>query len=63
MVLVDSSKFRNRGGLILCPLARIHTVITDSAAPPEALGMLETAGVKTIVVDPDALEIGSLRPA
>jgi DeoR family ulaG and ulaABCDEF operon transcriptional repressor len=56
IVLVDSTKFRNRGGLILCPLQRIDTVITDSEAPPEALEMLEAAGVKTIVVDPDALE-------
>ncbi len=55
VVLVDSSKFRNRGGLILCPLDRIDCVITDSEAPPEALEMLANAGVNTIIVGFDAL--------
>ena len=29
----------------------IHALITDRAAPPEALTMLRDAGVQTIVVD------------
>ena len=54
VVLADNSKFAQRGSLVVCPLSRIHALITDSAAPPEALAMLKDAGVHTIVVDPDA---------
>ena len=54
VVLADASKFAPRGSLVVCPLSRIHTLITDSAAPPEALAMLRDAGVRTIVVDPEA---------
>ena len=54
VVLADASKFAPRGSLVVCPLSRVHTLITDSAAPPEALAMLEDAGVHTIVVDPEA---------
>ena len=54
VVLADSSKFAPRGSLVVCPLQRIHTLITDSGAPPEALGMLADAGVRTIVVEPES---------
>jgi DeoR family ulaG and ulaABCDEF operon transcriptional repressor len=54
IVLADSSKFASRGSLVVCPLARIHALITDSAAPPDALAMLGRAGVETIVVEPDS---------
>jgi DeoR family transcriptional regulator, ulaG and ulaABCDEF operon transcriptional repressor len=51
IVLADSSKFVSHGSLVVCPLARIHILITDRDAPPAALEMLRDAGVKTIVVD------------
>ena len=54
VVLADASKFVRRGSLVVCPLPRIHALITDSAAPPEALAMLREAGVQTIVVDSEA---------
>jgi DeoR family ulaG and ulaABCDEF operon transcriptional repressor len=50
VVLADSSKFVARGSLVVCPLSRIHTLITDSAAPTAALDMLREAGVEVIVV-------------
>ena len=53
VVLADSSKFAPRGSLVVCPLQRIHTLITDSGAAPEALGMLADAGVRTVVVEPE----------
>jgi len=55
VVLADGSKFAPRGSLVVCPLSRIGALITDSAAPPEALAMLREAGVETIVVDADAV--------
>lgn len=54
VVLADSSKFAPRGSLVVCPLQRIQTLITDTAAPPEALSMLADAGVRTIVVEPES---------
>jgi DeoR family transcriptional regulator, ulaG and ulaABCDEF operon transcriptional repressor len=49
IVLADSSKFRQRSSLILCPLARITTVITDDGVEDREAKMLEAAGVGLIV--------------
>ncbi len=51
IILVDSSKFRARSSLILCPLERAHTVITDRGIRDEERHMLETAGVRVIVAE------------
>jgi DeoR family transcriptional regulator, ulaG and ulaABCDEF operon transcriptional repressor len=53
VVLADSSKFGNRGGMFLCALDRIATVITDTGAPDAGVQMLERAGVRVLLVDPD----------
>ena len=49
VVLVDSSKFENRSSLVLCPLARIDTLITDEGISDKAAAMLEAADVRLIV--------------
>jgi DeoR family transcriptional regulator, ulaG and ulaABCDEF operon transcriptional repressor len=49
IMLADGSKFDNKGGLVVCPLSRIDTVITDDTAPVEALAMLREAGVAVVV--------------
>ena len=49
VVLVDSSKFRQRSSLILCRLSRISTVITDEGIEDREAKMLEDAGVLLIV--------------
>jgi DeoR family transcriptional regulator, ulaG and ulaABCDEF operon transcriptional repressor len=49
VVLIDSSKFRQRSSLILCGLARIATVITDDGIEDREAGMLEAAGVTLVV--------------
>lgn len=51
VVLVDSSKFKQRGSLILRPLDEIDIVITDDGIDAAAAEMLEDAGVETIVVE------------
>ena len=51
VVLADASKFAARGSLVVCPLARIDTLITDDATPAAALDMLREAGVRPIVVE------------
>ena len=49
VVVVDSSKFANRSSLVLCPLQRIDTVVTDEGIPDKAAAMLEAADVTLIV--------------
>src|SRR5215470_848269 len=49
VVLVDSSKFRQRSSLILCGLARIATVITDEGIEDRESKMLDNAGITLIV--------------
>lgn len=49
VVLVDSSKFENRSSMVLCPLTRIDTVITDDRITDRAAAMLENADVTLIV--------------
>lgn len=49
VVLIDSSKFRQRSSLILCGLSRIATVITDEGIEDREAKMLEEAGVSLIV--------------
>ena len=49
VVLVNSSKFRQRSSLILCSLSRITTVVTDAGLEDRDARMLEDAGVALIV--------------
>ncbi len=49
VVLVDSTKFEQRSSLVLCPLRRITTVITDDQITDKAAAMLEAVEVKLIV--------------
>jgi DeoR family ulaG and ulaABCDEF operon transcriptional repressor len=50
VVVVDSSKFEASAGHMLCELARVHTIITDSGVDPDSARMVEASGVKLIVV-------------
>jgi DeoR family ulaG and ulaABCDEF operon transcriptional repressor len=50
IVLVDSSKFEQRSSLVLCPLERIDTIITDDKIDDRTAAMLDSADVKLIVV-------------
>ncbi|HEX8603580.1 MAG TPA: DeoR/GlpR family DNA-binding transcription regulator [Pseudoduganella sp.] len=54
VVLADSSKFGSKGGMFLCALDRIARVITDTGAPDGGVQMLERAGIKVELVEPDA---------
>jgi DeoR family transcriptional regulator, ulaG and ulaABCDEF operon transcriptional repressor len=51
IVLIDSSKFRWRSSLILCPLSRIATVITDDGIEDREAKMLQSAGVGLVIAD------------
>ncbi|SMX41488.1 DeoR/GlpR family DNA-binding transcription regulator [Actibacterium lipolyticum] len=56
VVLVDSSKFENRSSLVLCPLNRIDTVITDDGISDKTAAMLEAADVTLIVAETGAAQ-------
>ncbi|CAN7223505.1 MULTISPECIES: DeoR/GlpR family DNA-binding transcription regulator [Rhizobium/Agrobacterium group] len=49
IVMVDSSKFRKRSSLILCPLENVSTIITDDGISDEAARMVEDAGVELLI--------------
>ncbi|MDB6180475.1 DeoR/GlpR family DNA-binding transcription regulator [Paracoccus fistulariae] len=51
VVLADSSKFGQRSSLLLCPLSRIHTVITDDGIEDHVAQMLEAAEIRLIVAE------------
>jgi DeoR family ulaG and ulaABCDEF operon transcriptional repressor len=53
VVMADSRKLRRCSSMIVVPLSRITTVITDSGASAEDLDMLRAAGLETVVVDAD----------
>ena len=50
IILADSSKFNQRGSLILCPLNRINTVITDSGIDKESIKLLESEQIELMIV-------------
>ncbi len=54
VVMVDSSKFEQRSSLVLCPLNRIDTVITDEGISDRTAAMLEAADIKLIVAPVEA---------
>jgi DeoR family ulaG and ulaABCDEF operon transcriptional repressor len=49
VLLVDSSKFAQRSSLILCPLDRVHTIITDDDITPRDARLVEQVGVRLII--------------
>ncbi len=53
VIMADSRKLRQRSSMVVAPLSRITTVVTDSGAAPEELEMLRAAGIETVVVTAD----------
>ncbi len=51
VVISDSSKFEQRGSMVVCQLSRVSTLITDSGAPTSVLDAARDAGVEVIVLD------------
>lgn len=56
VVLADSTKFAKRSSMVLCPLSRIHTVITDEGISDRDAAMLEAADVRLIVAQVGAAD-------
>lgn len=56
VLLVDSKKFQERSSLVLCPLSRVSTVITDDGISDSAREMIENAGVTLVVAKTGAAQ-------
>lgn len=50
IVVADSSKFEPRGSMAVCPLSRVHVLVTDDGAPPQMLEQIRSAGVEVVIV-------------
>jgi DeoR family ulaG and ulaABCDEF operon transcriptional repressor len=53
VLLVDSSKFESRSSLIICPLERATTIITDDGISDAARRMVEDAGIRLLIAAPE----------
>lgn len=51
VVLVDSSKFNQRGSLISAPLSKVDLLITDDGIDVKSRKMLDDAGVETQILE------------
>ena len=51
ILLADSTKFQRTGGLILCPLDRIDTVVTDDGVEAATVRRLEARGLRVVVAE------------
>lgn len=57
IVVVDGSKFEPRGNMVVCPLSRVSTVVTDTGAPPHMVDHLRSVGVEVLIVDPKEVKV------
>lgn len=51
VVIADSSKFEPRGSMAVCQLARVHTLVTDEAAPLHLLDHIRSQGVHVVIAE------------
>lgn len=52
VLLIDASKFRQRGRFRLCGWDRVHAVVSDNHLPPEDRQLVRDAGVELIIAPP-----------
>lgn len=57
IVVADSSKFEARGNMVVCPLTRVSTLVTDIGAPAQMVDHLRQLGVEVILVDPKEVKV------
>jgi DeoR/GlpR family transcriptional regulator of sugar metabolism len=50
VILADSRKFRQRSSMIVAPLERISTIVTDDGVKDEDLELFRSAGIKVVKV-------------
>jgi DeoR family transcriptional regulator, ulaG and ulaABCDEF operon transcriptional repressor len=55
VVIADSSKFESRGSMVVCQLSRVHTLVTDDAAPPQMIEHLRSLGVNVVIASQESV--------
>lgn len=55
IVIADSSKFEARGNMVVCPLTRVSTVVTDAGAPAGMIDHLRSVGVEVLIAEDESL--------
>lgn len=53
VVAIDHSKFGQTAHCITCPTDRIHTLVTDAAAPVDSVAALRSQGVNVLIAKQD----------
>ena len=43
--------------MVVCPLARVTTLVTDTGAPPHMLDHLRQQGVEVFLIDPKEAKV------
>ncbi len=56
VVIADSSKFESRGSMVVCQLSRVHTLVTDDAAPAHMLDHLRSIGVRVVIAERETMK-------
>ncbi len=51
ILVAASHKFGRRAFVSLCPLAQVHTIVTDAGIPPNYLSALRDRGIEVIIAD------------
>jgi DeoR family ulaG and ulaABCDEF operon transcriptional repressor len=54
VVIADSSKFESRGSMAVCQLSRVHTLVTDNAAPPQMIDHIRSLGVNVVIAEQES---------
>ena len=54
IVMADSSKFEARGNMVVCPLTRVSTVVTDWGAPAGMVDHLRSLGIDVLIAEDDS---------
>ena len=57
VLLVDSSKFHSRSNLLVCPLTKIDTVVTDDGIDGKNRKMIEAAGCRLVITKSNAEKV------
>ena len=55
IVIADASKFEARGNMVVCPLTRVSTVVTDQGAPAGMVDHLRSVGVEVLIAEAERL--------
>ncbi len=66
ILLIDSTKFGRANGVLVAPLTRFRTIITDTRAPQDVVAALRQSGLRVVLAEPlddGVAEPGEREPA